>query len=241
MLPKSNTLFHFTRSIDYLKNILLNGFFPRYCLEDAAFLDIDYAGYPMVCFCDIPISRISEHTSFYGDYGIGLTKDWGIRSQLVPIVYTPPTGPAAELAKFLIDVDLKPKNRKHKDINDDLILHFNKFIPLLKPLSGRMFIDGKLAEKEFYQENEWRYLPDDFEMILGETEFSAKKDALNSEMEAHSLKFSTNDIRYIFVKRDSELPILFDFIQNSLGMYPLNDLKILSTRITSLETLSRDL
>ena len=29
----SSVLFHFTRSMDSLKGILKNGFFPRYCLE----------------------------------------------------------------------------------------------------------------------------------------------------------------------------------------------------------------
>jgi len=78
-------------------------------------------------------------------------------------------------------------------------------------------------------------------MICGEKEFGERRDELNAEMEAHSLKLCPNDIRYIFLRTDSELPIIFDFIQTSLGMFPANDLKILTARITSLETLSRDL
>ncbi|MFU0923178.1 abortive infection system antitoxin AbiGi family protein [Kluyvera sichuanensis] len=79
MKPKSETLFHFTKSSDTLEIILKNGFWPRYCLEDIRWLeftDVEYVSYPMVCFCDIPLSRISEHVSFYGSFGLGVSKDW---------------------------------------------------------------------------------------------------------------------------------------------------------------------
>ena len=80
MQPRSDTLFHFTKNINTLKNILQNGFWPRYCLEDFNWYnaELGYIAYPMVCFCDIPLSRINEHVKFYGDYGIGLTKNWGL-------------------------------------------------------------------------------------------------------------------------------------------------------------------
>jgi hypothetical protein len=240
MQPRSNTLFHFTKSLEFLKSILLNGFFPRYCREDTSFINVEYVGYPMVCFCDIPITRISDHTSFYGEYGIGLTREWGLRSTLCPIVYTPPSGPITELAKFLVDVEVKPKSKKQKEINDSLTNHFNTFIPLIKPISGKMVVGGQSVEKEFYQENEWRYLPENFRMLFPD-DFERDREKLNREIEALGIKFSPNDVRYIFVKSDAELPTIFDFIQNNLGVYPLNDLKILSTRITSIETLSRDL
>jgi hypothetical protein len=103
-----------------------------------------------------------------------------------------------------------------------------------------MVVGGQIVEKEFYQENEWRYLPENFRMLFPD-DFERDREKLNREIEALGIKFSPNDVRYIFVKSDAELPTIFDFIQNNLGVYPLNDLKILSTRITSIETLSRDL
>jgi hypothetical protein len=76
MKPKSHTLFHFTKNVEFVKNILLDGFWPRYCLEDLSWyvFDVGYVAFPMVCFCDIPLSRINEHVGFYGEYGIGVTK-----------------------------------------------------------------------------------------------------------------------------------------------------------------------
>lgn len=102
MAAKSSNLFHFTKSINYLKEILREGFRPRYCIEDLGYINIDFFAFPMTCFCDIPISRISEHTAFYRDYGVGMTKEWGLKNHLVPLIYTPPSGPIVDLATYLI-------------------------------------------------------------------------------------------------------------------------------------------
>ena len=41
----------------------------------------------MISFCDIPITLLDEHTSRYGVYGIGLSKDWGIKRGVTPTMY----------------------------------------------------------------------------------------------------------------------------------------------------------
>ena len=89
MKPKSHTLFHFTKNIEFVKNILLDGFWPRYCLEDLSWyiFEYDYVAFPMVCFCDIPLSRISEHVDFYGEFGVGVTKEWALANNLNPLSY----------------------------------------------------------------------------------------------------------------------------------------------------------
>ena len=45
MKPKSDNLFHFTKSLDVLKLILENGIQPRFCLEDIEWFNLD-------TFCD---------------------------------------------------------------------------------------------------------------------------------------------------------------------------------------------
>jgi hypothetical protein len=89
MKTKSSSLFYFTKRMDLVNSILRNGFYPRYCLEDIRCLREyqDYLLYPMVCFCDIPISRIAEHTAFYGEYGLGLINEWGLKNGLLPVIY----------------------------------------------------------------------------------------------------------------------------------------------------------
>lgn len=241
MQPKSNNLFHFTRNIEFLKGILLNGFMPRYSLEDAGPLNIDYLAYPMVCFCDIPISRISEHTAFYGEYGIGMTKEWGLRNNLAPLIYTPTIGAATRIANFILNYSIPEDNTdaELKEFRNDLLAHAFKLIPMIKPISGNMIISGKPVEKDFSQESEWRYVPD-HDSILVLEDFESKKEALNKSMESMKLEFTPADVRYIFVKADFEIPLVFDYIQANLGKFPLTDIKILISRIVSLETLARD-
>ena len=76
MAISANTLFHFTRDMDTLLSILRSKFYPRLCLEQKIVPTLDLRlAIPMVCFCDIPLSQISEHTEMYGEYAIGIKKN----------------------------------------------------------------------------------------------------------------------------------------------------------------------
>jgi hypothetical protein len=241
MGPKANNLFHFTRSLTSLQGILSGGFLPRYSLEDARHMADDlYVAYPMTCFCDIPISRIADHTAFYGEYGLGMTKEWGLKNGLAPLLYTPPQSAVTKLIDYLLSIHLTDADGKSTSVQEQLNQHFSRLAPMIKPLSGYTVAAGTLVEKEFYQENEWRYVPHEHEIVFRE-DFEKQRDRLNDEIASKRLEFSPHDVKYIFVKSDSEIPIVFDFIQMQLGHFPHNDIKILTTRITSLETIAKDL
>jgi hypothetical protein len=239
--PKSNNLFHFTKSIDVLKSILKNGLLPRYCLEDMSWVGMaGHMAYPMVCFCDIPLSRIQEHTSFYGEYGIGLTKDWGLKNQLDPVIYCTNNGLVSRAASTLLEIDT---NSLDENLTNNISLAFACFAKLTKPLAGSMYVGGSIVQKEFYQESEWRYMPREGlkDTVVFKDQFEKDRESLNNEIEKNRLELSPNDIAYIFVKKEADIPGLVDFINNNLGSFPLNDLKILYTRIVSLDTLTGDL
>ena len=94
----TNSLFHFTKKVNNIFSILENDFYPQYCIEeiidciyhvDGGTLD-SRLGVPMVCFCDIPLSQINKHTTYYGNYAIGLTKDWAKRNKINPVLYMYP-------------------------------------------------------------------------------------------------------------------------------------------------------
>lgn len=88
MAVTSDTLFHYTSSLSSLINILSEKFKITYCLEQYYLNGIrSVSYYPMICFCDIPLSQAKEHIKSYGPYGIGLTKAWGIRNNLNPVTY----------------------------------------------------------------------------------------------------------------------------------------------------------
>lgn len=87
----SDNLHHFTRSFETLKSILIYGFYPHITEEDVSFIlkNLPNAkiGYPVVCFCDLPSSLLNEHTKLYGNYGVSLSKHWGIRNGINPVMY----------------------------------------------------------------------------------------------------------------------------------------------------------
>ena len=88
MAISANTLFHFTYRYDTLISILQSKFFPRLCLEKGLWHPGDKKwAIPMVCFCDIPLSNIAEHTRKYGNYAIGIKKTWAIEQGVTPILY----------------------------------------------------------------------------------------------------------------------------------------------------------
>lgn len=238
--PRSNSLFHFTKTLDTLKNILINGLYPRYCREDMVWLDFpEHIAYPIVCFCDIPLSRIDEHTDFYGQYGIGLSKQWGLKNELSPVIYCSSTSPVVHVAQFILDqgTDLQDEA---KEMNEKAFWTMAK---LVKPFTGKIYVSGHLVEKDFYQENEWRYTPSRNidETIIFEDDFDARIEVANKDAETEALKFVPSDVNYIFVREDGEIPSVVDFINNNLGKYPLNDVKILTSRLISLTTIQRDL
>jgi Putative abortive phage resistance protein AbiGi, antitoxin len=88
MLVSADTLFHFTDSYEKLESILINKFQITYCHEKYT---LNYqthdSYYPIVSFCDLPLSLAKGQIDKYGSYAIGLTKDWAIINKLNPVIY----------------------------------------------------------------------------------------------------------------------------------------------------------
>ena len=88
MAISANTLFHFTSKYDTLISILKSKFFPRLCLERGLWHPGNRKwAVPIVCFCDIPLSNMAEHTQKYGNYAIGIKKTWAIKQGITPVLY----------------------------------------------------------------------------------------------------------------------------------------------------------
>lgn len=69
----SQTLFHFTPSLDNLKGILSGGI--RYGMFAEKLPKGKMAYFVRgISFCNIPLSMISEHVDWYGTYAIGLKR-----------------------------------------------------------------------------------------------------------------------------------------------------------------------
>lgn len=242
----ANTLFHFTRNKDTLINILKTRFYPRLCLEEIIIgTKSAKIAFPMVCFCDIPLSQIGNHASTYGKYAIGLKKEWAIKNGITPILYTHSTSLLCDnLRENLNDV----KGKKF----DNLLFNLIYTAGFIKPYSSSLSIKKKKIQVINYNEREWRYIPpknillskivDDVPPpIIIEDEFKEPSiSALNTKLEQYGLDFVPNDINYIIVEKETEILEIIDAVQQIKGNYSHNAVKLLSTRIISMERIAED-
>lgn len=263
---RTSSLFHFTNKKNNLKNILTEGVKPNYAKE--TLLDESIVGIPMVSMCDIPISR-TKTILRYGSYAIGFTKEWGIKNGFNPIHYI--QGNRFEKSHLdLIEINnysfqrtneatVKHENQsvflpQNQSSNGDNFLLFYKIYNLnltslaySKPYSG-VNKEGHPIVK--YDENEWRYItpfqtPNNW--LWGIDEYTnwrgdVKKTKPKSVFEP--LKFTVNDISFILLQFENQIPDLINFISklNSLagGMINEDEKKILMSKIISFERIKKD-
>jgi hypothetical protein len=275
----ANTLFHFTTSRQSLLGILANGLYVRYCLENYESLISGKAELvlPMTCFCDIPLSQVKRHTSTYGQYAIGLSKNWGMKNEVNPVIYTYPKSTTAKILDKLVD-DLenffditeeetpnsktkKTMLKKDSEIGSqygekvgELHKNLSHFIKFIKPYEGKFYRNDRYLDKpvKFYEEREWRFMPpkDFFDKVFLKDSYKSeyykdvvKRRAIYINLAKHiKLNFNANDIRFIIVNKDDEIPGLLRDIEKIFGgNTPYNDLKLLGTRLISLEQILEDL
>lgn len=174
---RTSSLFHYT-TLDSLKQILSEGIIPNYCKEDLSTDNIKCVlGIPMVCFCDIPLTRVSEFTAHYGQYAIGLKKEYAIQHGLNPILYVANADIISSLSFFRAYeiatlAKLKQRGGTKTEIRLDLsdpesmdgikyLINYNNSHAANTTLFG--FVKKYACVHKGipycnYNENEWRYL-----------------------------------------------------------------------------------
>lgn len=204
MPVSSNSLFHFTDSADNLFNILQNDFVPRYSLESFASEEGTIkTGFPMVCFCDIPLSQIKNHLDIYGNYGIGLSKEWAKKNKLNPILYLQFHSKLDQYlfeSMMILSVLEKNVNPKEKSPIKFLLRH-------IKSYEGEFKKHNKtFSNYRFYDEREWRYSPEVGELLDEEKLLNpVTLNRYNLEIKDNVLKFTPDDINYIILNNDGEI------------------------------------
>lgn len=243
MAISSNTLFHFTGTIDNLISIIKkSAFLPRYCIEydKGRIEDGSYYAIPMVCFCDIPLSEISKHIKDYGSYGIGMSKQWA-KEKVSPIIYY---NHSNSLAKSLYE-QISPSLNTLQRI---------KWFSLLKRYYGQTWSqsEGKYINKVLYNEREWRYFPrkgltikDALIKVKDIDDFFADnygkgsiKDNANKNLSKYPLSFELKDIKYLFVKTDTERIELIKHIVSEFG--DTDDSKVLCSKVLTVKQIKED-
>ena len=250
MAISSNTIFHFTNSVDHLTNILKFTFQPHYCLEDFQEIFISHEklkkiGIPMVSFCDLPLSNVKEHLKCYGQYGIGMKKEWGLKKGLNPVMYVCPHSElAGHFDNFLKSLLERGGNATKKEWND-----FYEIASLIKRYKGTMEKSGKrYHNKIFYNEREWRYVPrvkfSSEELYrLTEGEFLDEKNRILASEDLgarYRLSFEPNDIKYIIVEKEEQILDMINSIEAIKAKYDADRRRLLASRVISTKQILED-
>ena len=227
MPVSSNTLFHFTKKYSTLVEILKSGgFWPRYCHEIRTKNGKDFDFYvPIACFCDIPLSQIKEHTKKYGSYGLGMSKEWAFNNRRIcPVFYT--YDYSEELTKELFTDAILNRDFVMNGVSD-----YAKFQSLLKPYHDQ--------KKLYYNEREWRYLPD-INLELSFTTDGSNIDKMHEFTKDKKALFESTDIKYIILKNEKEREKMISQIGKIFKSIGQAEKSLLYSRIVTLEQIDED-
>jgi hypothetical protein len=218
----ADTLFHFTPTINKLMNILEKRFLPHYSLEDFSLIPSQVPNappfklaIPMVCFCDLPLSQTQTHSAIYGDYCIGLSKSWGLRQGVSPVLYYHQNSGMYQNLKTILETYLN--DHQSTNFNNKLFNDLLYSLCFLKPYEGSREIKGKKTTIRFYNEREWRFVPqlhgDFYNFALTENKFrdaNCLKKQQDLIWSCCNLRFEPTDINYIIVQNNGEISPIRD-------------------------------
>lgn len=247
MAISTNSIIHYTKTIESLKLILEQGFKVKYCYENVKASEKGdiHAAFPMVSFCDIPLSQVKEHIESYGDYGIGLKKEWAKSKKLSPVLYFDKD---SELINYIRE-EFERLNEKSKKKEID----FSDFEHIIKILAYSKNYEADLTRKEiviknyrFYNEREWRYVPNEADLNgakpwVTKQNYNKDKSRYNDTLNHIRLAFDTNDISYIIVKNESDIKDITQAIRNTFSdKCTMQEMEILLTRIITTDQIIYD-
>jgi hypothetical protein len=254
MAVSSNTLFHFTKKESLKKILFSKGFYVQYSDEHFEEIisperELQFAFIPMISFCDLTVmqlARDSKHRINFGDYGIGLTKEWGRENRVSPVIYThEKSQPTSQLYNINLYLDTFAKKlkggKKILGIRKELIDLF-KFI---KPYQGRWQHGEPIPNDQddiiYYNEREWRYCPllSDYKVLLGNTRYNKKRKAeLNEALKKEFIYFNLENIKFIVIKQKNELNEFVEEIKK-MGLDPEIENRLIS-KIISFQAIEED-
>jgi hypothetical protein len=201
----------------------------------------------MVCFCDLPLSQTGFHLSVYGDYGIGLTKEWGKRNGIAPVLYAYPRSILTlklEVMLHRTDADESSEGSGSAWSSD-----FYDLLSFVKPYEGDLWREGRvISNLRFYNEREWRFVPqlekgDPTRWGISKDQFldeEQRRQANNKLAKASRIEFEPNDIKYLIVRREDEIVPLIREVESIKGKYGYDDVRLLASRVISAEQIRSD-
>jgi hypothetical protein len=186
---------------------LQNGFYCGEIYEKLPIKNIK-SGYrvPMVCFCDIPLGQIKEHLGWYGNFAIGIKRDYARMHGINPVWY---------LHSDNLILKKLYKSKDHYELKESPIL------PYIKQFLGFQKIsDGTKKKKKFYDEREWRYIPqkDEYKaQLLLKGTHNEYEELVASTKKATVMPLKLNTIEYIIVDNEESKIRLYEVLKSLAG------------------------
>lgn len=178
----------------------------------------------MVSFCDIPLADYKKHfynkkntgdLGYYGDYGIGLSKTWARNNGLNPVLYVDSKSHVSTSLRKDFERFMRNDGRTETSTPHQMFLYAKNY-------EGELFRKGTLKKKDyrFYDEREWRIVPDSRQLdnnpvVLDANIYKENTAAFQRRIEANLLKFDLKDISYIIVKSDDEKSLVYKQLRDS--------------------------
>lgn len=156
-------LFHYTNNFGILKEIIQVGFKVDYCLETDCWSweqansknckNSVNSYIPMISLSDIDIPNAEVHTKRYGEYGIGVTKDWAIDQHINPVFYFDANSNIANNLLEIKNTLVSESFINTLNIYDNISAFFKNHEGIIKK---KQVLEPKYKP---YNEREWRYVP----------------------------------------------------------------------------------
>lgn len=218
----ASVLFNFMDKLEWLIEIIENKkISARYCDEDIQYLELENlkkVAIPMKCFCDINFHKLDSHLKCYGGYGIGLSKEWGIKNKIQPVQYIVKSSETANMYKSAFEEAIRKKGASS----------LKNYLPMqlmyMKPIVGKFKnrTDENETIKYFTDECEWRFIPD--LTVLKLPQIIVDQSAIESKIyykynnaiknnDIASLSFEYNDIKYIVVDKSEDIDKLIECVK----------------------------
>lgn len=214
----SDCLYNFSKTPERIFEALrCSGFTLNYVVEDFTYLNInslDRIAFPMICFCDILMEqhRILPHIKFYGGYGIGLSKRWGLRRGVQPVHYLIPDSPFSSDLKEAYRAAESIINNSTYDASSQTLSDF--ILTTLAYVKPTYSDDEKRC---FEDECEWRFLPSDLPDLPTAIPSPSESTLRNYRgtlwrPQTYLLKFALSDITDLIVPNEREVDSLLGLI-----------------------------
>jgi hypothetical protein len=243
----SNTLIHLTTKKEALFGILKEGFKVKYCYEELRTKKGRVtAAFPMISLSDIPLSSLSYHIESYGNYGIGLKKQWAKKIGLNPVLYFDDNS----IIGGRIREDFYKTSQKFAEGTVDEEIHQTNLsiLSYSKNYEGTL-ITAKIKRENyrFSDEREWRYVPSPEELkdaspYIVKPQYSTEeqKNNANKTLEHIRITFDPDDINYIFLEDEKEIPQFIQIIREANSSKTFHSVERLLTRIMTTDQIKTD-